>query len=1228
MDKKKKRNTKYKYGRNDKEKKNHRRRTIKRKKEIQNISMEETTKRKRTIGEEQYEAQRKLNSTLKQRSNNLDNTKNAHELMLELEDIESNHLHSTQLSSRARYRKEGERNTKFFFKLNKEKCNPSIIYNLQNENEKLINETNKMRHIASRHHKRLQAPPSRQPNDNEHIETFLQQVKVKLNDEEKNKMGTTTKEEDVRLALKQSENGVSAGFDGIPYEFYKYWAAKSEEYKEQCEKNQNPKKEYPDIIWILTKVFNEIEETGLEDPNFILGAIHLLYKKNDKTKVENYRPITLTNAGYKLFTKSIATKLGEIAHNIIHPNQAGFIPGRGLYDNTRLTEAMISYCDIFNKDGIIVALDQEKAYNKITHDYPWKVLQKFEFPPEFIFKIQQLYKGARTAIMVNGTVGSAFDVMRGVRQGCPMSCLLYNIAIEPLAIAIRNSDLEGFKIPGLTDRILVSLFADDTLVYLNKLDDLNTLRTIINDFCRASTAKFNLAKTEYLPIGSKSYRLNVENDRKMNNLPGGNIENNVQIIKEGESLQTLGAWVGNGNNQYEQWEKILKRQKQIMDQWKPMNLSLRGKELVLKALIQSRALFLATVNGMPQDIQTKMEKQMHTFLWNDKKATMIWEEIIQPREIGGLGIPDIKARIEAIDIMWLKKYLAPKNEGREWAFVVDQLLIKNVQRHPKVEAKNITSWISQSWNEHDAVDTTLPKFVKNMLKTGRRYNVSYDALQVALETKIKFPIMNHIAITNLHLFNKKAAKCLKNFHKINTVKDLQNFIETDGDRRCKRNTACIKAAKGLLNTIAIKLNPNHDNQIEIQLDHTPQMISRNRGNDPKKQNCLIDPNISENGEIEQGIRIFGNTVRSKARNRKHHNLTSPPPTRPPPGPHPATCRISVAKNPSTNTSNYNITGEIENADGTKTVYKYTAPENFNETETKIAAIANALSKHNGELTIVLNDTQLLRNIINKLKEWEDKNFDGVPYEQLWRQTLYGIRKYNRRVYIRTAQSVVDANIIYRLKSEARTTNTENTPTIPEEDIPPEFKRDGARIQLLTQKMAYTLILKQKKKTPGTHNTRKNIETIKNDIKTKTKLNINEKEIWESINKDHIPLRYRDFTWKMIHNRQKVGHWFGHIPGWEDKKFCTCGEIDTIKHIILECILNKAEDTWNLTKKLWEKTSNVNWLQPNLGILMAPTTVKLPKRNGLATIAENTKYHQLIAETAWIIWLNRNNRIFN
>jgi len=143
----------------------------------------------------------------------------------------------------------------------------------------------------------------------------------------------------------------------------------------------------------------------------------------------------------------------------------------------------------------------------------------------------------------------AIRIERGVRQGCPMSCLLYNIAIEPLAEIIRRSTLKGFRIKGIQERTLVLLFADDTLVYMNKTDKKQILENIINTFCKASIAKFNKEKTEILPVGSEKYRKIVIEKRQTSESEEDKISEEIQIVKDGEALRTLGSYMGNKTNQ-------------------------------------------------------------------------------------------------------------------------------------------------------------------------------------------------------------------------------------------------------------------------------------------------------------------------------------------------------------------------------------------------------------------------------------------------------------------------------------------------------------------------------------------------------------------------------------------------------------------------------------------------------------------------------------------------------
>ena len=97
------------------------------------------------------------------------------------------------------------------------------------------------------------------------------------------------------------------------------------------------------------------------------------------------------------------------------------------------------------------------------------------------------------------------------------------------------------------------------------------------------------------------------------------IPDHVNLIKDGDTMRMLGAWVGNGINIEEKWKTIIMKQQKIMNIWKKSRPTFRGKELILKALTTSKSWFLATVNGMPKHIQREMEKNMKDFLWDGRK---------------------------------------------------------------------------------------------------------------------------------------------------------------------------------------------------------------------------------------------------------------------------------------------------------------------------------------------------------------------------------------------------------------------------------------------------------------------------------------------------------------------------------------------------------------------------------------------------------------------------------
>ena len=139
---------------------------------------------------------------------------------------------------------------------------------------------------------------------------------------------------------------------------------------------------------LMTKVLADIERFGAIDEKFAEARMGLLYKKKDKREIQNYRPITLLNTDYKTYTKILANRLREVAPKLIHKDQAGFMPKRSIYDQTKIVELMLKWSENAQAKGAIICLDQEKAYDRIDLNYLWKTMQAFEFPETFITRIK------------------------------------------------------------------------------------------------------------------------------------------------------------------------------------------------------------------------------------------------------------------------------------------------------------------------------------------------------------------------------------------------------------------------------------------------------------------------------------------------------------------------------------------------------------------------------------------------------------------------------------------------------------------------------------------------------------------------------------------------------------------------------------------------------------------------------------------------------------------------
>ncbi len=161
-------------------------------------------------------------------------------------------------------------------------------------------------------------------------------------------------------------------------------------------------------------------------------------KGKPETDPANYRPIALLNFYQKVLTKILSSRLAQHISTIIHPDQTGFIPGRFSFCNFRLLlNILYTNRQLANNSAAVVS-DAQKAFDQIEWPYMFEALKQFGFGDRFINWIKIVYFCTSSSVLTNGIRSSSFELQRGVRQGDPLSPLVFNIALELLAVGIRT----------------------------------------------------------------------------------------------------------------------------------------------------------------------------------------------------------------------------------------------------------------------------------------------------------------------------------------------------------------------------------------------------------------------------------------------------------------------------------------------------------------------------------------------------------------------------------------------------------------------------------------------------------------------------------------------------------------------------------------------------------------------------------------------------------------------
>ena len=183
---------------------------------------------------------------------------------------------------------------------------------------------------------------------------------------------------------------------------------------------------------ILTLIFNRCQREKNVPSAWKLASTVLIYKKGDDSDVSNFRPISLMSVIYKLFMGILAKRLTRwsIEAGVLSDEQKSARPSEGCYEHTYLLKSLVADSRRRKKKLYLAWLDIRNAFGSVPHNTIRSTLRHIGVPADLVTLIMNAYSGATSIINTPNGTTAPIPLCAGVKQGCPLSPILFNLCIE------------------------------------------------------------------------------------------------------------------------------------------------------------------------------------------------------------------------------------------------------------------------------------------------------------------------------------------------------------------------------------------------------------------------------------------------------------------------------------------------------------------------------------------------------------------------------------------------------------------------------------------------------------------------------------------------------------------------------------------------------------------------------------------------------------------------------
>ncbi|XP_071714472.1 uncharacterized protein [Rutidosis leptorrhynchoides] len=501
-------------------------------------------------------------------------------------------------------------------------------------------------------------------------------------------------EQEIKMAVWSCGSQKTPGPDGFSFHFIKYfWEIMKAD--------------------IISAVNNAINSRSLSK-GATSSFITLIPKSTKPMHTNDFRPISLIGAFHKIIAKLLALRLAKVIDKIISPEQTAFIRGRQILDGPLILNEVIEWYKKNNKKMLLFKVDFEKAFDTVNWEFLNYMMMRLGFGSTWIAWIFMCLKSARSSVIINGSPTREFPILRGSRQGDPLSPFLFLIVMEGLNILLHeyvsSGLIQGARIAN--SEVIVShlFYADDVMIVSewNSLDMENIIR-LFSLFHDISGLKINIDKSKVYGVGVMEVELGI-------------MATQTGCMAGAFPLNYLGLPLGANMKLVKNWKVLEDRFVKKLSRWKGNLLSMGGRLTLIKSVLGSLGIYFFSLYKCPVGVLKKLESLRSRFFWGGgeegrKMMWINWQQVLAPYSKGGLNVGSLKAFNLALLLKWRWRLLT--DSKALWVKVI-KVIHGDENSGAQIRHNRRGTWgsITSSWSDLHTQNIILNNVFKRKVGNG------------------------------------------------------------------------------------------------------------------------------------------------------------------------------------------------------------------------------------------------------------------------------------------------------------------------------------------------------------------------------------------------------------------------------------------------------------------------------------------------------------------------------